>query len=124
MVPGAMLLLVGVVPAYWCLVQWPTVLTMTLVQCFIALGLMAYSGPLPAAMAELFPVKLRGLGLSLSYSLGVTVFGGFVPMASQFLIGRTGLVIAPAFVLMAAAVISALSLWPASRYGLHPSTRK
>lgn len=35
--------------------------------------------PLPALMAEFFPWRTRTRGLSLSYSLGVTIFSGFAP---------------------------------------------
>lgn len=119
MVPAACVLMIGVVPGYLALMQWPTMTTLILVEAFIGVSMTAYTGPLPAAMAELFPVKLRGLGLSLSYSLGVAVFGGFAPFASQALIARTGMVIAPAFVLMLAVVLSAISLVFACRYGLH-----
>ena len=35
-----------------------------------------YFGPLPALMSEMFPTSLRSTGLSVSYNLGVTLFGG------------------------------------------------
>jgi MHS family proline/betaine transporter-like MFS transporter len=38
-----------------------------------------YSAAVPAVMASLFPVRTRVTGLSLSYNLGVTLFGGFAP---------------------------------------------
>jgi MFS transporter, MHS family, proline/betaine transporter len=118
MLPGAIALLVGVVPAYMVLARWPTLTTLMLVEAFIAVANAAYAGPKAAAMAELFPVKLRGLGLSVSYSTAVAIFGGFTPLIAQTLIVQTGVVIAPAFLLVFTTLISITSLGYARRYGL------
>jgi MHS family proline/betaine transporter-like MFS transporter len=49
----------------------------------------AYSAPLPALLGEIFPPGVRGVGMSVGYSLGVTVFGGVTPLASTWLIAHT-----------------------------------
>lgn len=119
MAPAVLAILISIVPVYMLLAAYPTALTLVLIEAFIAMVCCAYAGPLPAAMADLFPVKLRGLGLSMSYSLGVAIFGGFAPFVSQWLITHTGLAIAPAFPLLFSACVSAVSLGLARRYGLH-----
>jgi len=41
----------------------------------------------------------------------VAIFGGFSPFVAQYLIGATGSPLAPAFLVMAAGVATALSIW-------------
>lgn len=118
MLPSAIILLLGVVPAYMLLAARPTLTTLILVETFIALPTAAYTGAKSAAMADLFPVKLRGLGLSVSYSVAVAVFGGFAPLMTQLLIARTGSLVAPAFPLVFAALISIVSIGYARQYGM------
>ena len=54
-----------------------------------------YMGGLPALMAELFPTRMRTTGLSISYSFGVAIFGGFAPFINAWLIEATGSKLAP-----------------------------
>lgn len=70
----------------------------------------AYSGPMPALMSEIFPVRVRSAGLSIAYSLGVTLFGGFAPTIAEVLIHWTGDTLAPAWYVSLAAVVSGISL--------------
>jgi MHS family proline/betaine transporter-like MFS transporter len=68
-------------------------------------------------MAELFPTRMRTTGLSISYSLGVALFGGFAPFTNAWLIAATGSKLAPALYLMLAAAISLVALAAAGRLG-------
>jgi MHS family proline/betaine transporter-like MFS transporter len=45
---------------------------------------------LPALLGEMFPPALRGVGMSVSYSLGVLVFGSLAPFINTWVIGETG----------------------------------
>jgi MHS family proline/betaine transporter-like MFS transporter len=72
---------------------------------------------MPAMLAELFPVRLRSTGLSVSYALGVAVFGGLAPFAHAWLIMRTGNPAAPAIYVAAAALVSLAALAAARRVG-------
>jgi MHS family proline/betaine transporter-like MFS transporter len=85
----------------------------------VALGVVsaAYLGAMPAMLAELFPVRLRSTGLSVSYALGVAVFGGLAPFAHAWLIMRTGNPAAPAIYVAAAALVSLAALAAARRVG-------
>ena len=65
---------------------------------------------LPALLAELFPIHTRTTGLSISYSFGVMIFGGFAPFIVQWLIEATGSKLAPSFYMMLAAGISIIAL--------------
>jgi MHS family proline/betaine transporter-like MFS transporter len=61
-------------------------------------------------LSELFPTKTRSTGLSVGYSLGVTVFGGFAPFIVTWLIVATDDKLAPAYYVLTAAVLSSFSL--------------
>jgi len=56
-----------------------------LVFCF-GLGLYAMKSSIaPAIMSELFPTRLRGLGIGAWYNLTVALFGGTAPLVIQWL---------------------------------------
>jgi len=75
-------------------------------QLLIGIALSLYSGPGPAAIAELFATSGRSTWLSLSFSIAVAVFGGFTPFISQWLIQSTGSPLAPGFYIMAVVAMS------------------
>jgi MHS family proline/betaine transporter-like MFS transporter len=50
--------------------------------------------------------------MSTGYSLAVAIFGGFAPFVATWLIDRTGNPVAPAFYLIAAALLSMLVIAP------------
>jgi MHS family proline/betaine transporter-like MFS transporter len=80
----------------------------TIVGIQILFGLMIalFSGPGPAAIAEIFPTKVRSTWMSTGYSLAVAIFGGFAPYIATWLIEKTGSPIAPTYYLIAAAIVS------------------
>ena len=75
-------------------------------QLLFGIALSLYSGPGPAAIAELFATRGRSTWLSLSFSIAVALFGGFTPFISQWLIQLTGSPLAPGFYIMAVVAIS------------------
>jgi MHS family proline/betaine transporter-like MFS transporter len=68
----------------------------------------------PAFFVELFPERDRLSGYSVSFNIGLGVFGGLTPMIATALINATGLALSPAWYMMAAALLAvvALSLSP------------
>ncbi len=84
--------------------------SLVLVQSISAVLLAMYAGPLPAILSELFPTRVRFTALSIGYSLAVTIFGGFAPFISTFLIGQTGSPLAPSYFIVASALISVATL--------------
>jgi len=80
--------------------------TIVVVQVVLALTIALYSGPGPAAIAEIFPTKARSTWMSTGYSAGVAIFGGFAPFIATWLIARTGNPISPSYYVIAAAVAS------------------
>jgi MFS transporter, MHS family, proline/betaine transporter len=97
-------------PSFYLMVAWPS-----LAACIIAVGWLnlvkaGYSGVLPALMAEQFPVDTRAIGVSLGYSISVTIFGGFAPFVATWLIARTGDSLSPSYYLMFTALLSLAAL--------------
>jgi MHS family proline/betaine transporter-like MFS transporter len=64
----------------------------------------------PATFVELFPTEDRLSGYSVAFNFGLGVMGGSTPMAATWLIDVTGLDIAPAFYLLAFALLAIGSL--------------
>jgi MHS family proline/betaine transporter-like MFS transporter len=63
-----------------------------------------------AAGAELFATRVRSSGYSIGYNLSVAVFGGTAPYVATWLVARTGNDIAPAYYVIAAAIVSLLTV--------------
>jgi MFS transporter, MHS family, proline/betaine transporter len=59
-----------------------------------------------AAAAELFATRVRSSGYSIGYNVSVAVFGGTAPYVATWLVDRTGNELAPAFYVIAAAIIT------------------
>ena len=102
--------LVAVYPLFLGLVAAPTVATLTVVQAVLGVIMALYFGPLPALLTEMFPTEIRTTGMSVAYNLGVTVFGGFAPLALAWLVSATGSLTAPSIYYAAVALLSLVSL--------------
>ena len=76
------------------------------VQAVFAIAISLFSGPGPAAIAEIFPTAVRSTWLSSAYSLAVAIFGGFAPFIATWLIAATGSPLSPVYYLIAAGVVS------------------
>jgi len=104
----------GILLSCWPLLFWlthqPSVVNLVLAQIVFAVLIAGFSGPAPAAMAELYPPAMRSTGLSIAYNLAVTIFGGFAPFITTWLIVQTGSSLAPAWYVMLAAAISLTTL--------------
>jgi MHS family proline/betaine transporter-like MFS transporter len=113
---GAML--VVAYPLFAWLTVSPHPGTLLAVALILGVLLAGYMGGLPALLSELFPTRIRTTGLSISYSFGVAIFGGFAPFINAWLIEATGSKLAPSFYLMLAALISLAALVGARRLGV------
>ena len=94
-------------PAIRLVIAHPTGAILAVV--FVGLNVLraAYTAPVAALLSEMFPVAIRAAGMSLGYTLGVVVFGGFAQLIMEWLIGVTGRLDVPGLYL---AVTSAISL--------------
>jgi MFS transporter, MHS family, proline/betaine transporter len=118
MLPAAILLLLSFYPIFLVITFHPSLATLLAGLIWDAVLASAYSAAMPAVMASLFPARTRVTGLSLSYNLGVTLFGGFAPAIFTWLSATTHNNTAPSFYLMAMALLSILAVVMVNRrYG-------
>ncbi len=98
------------IPTFYVLTQGYGFFSVVLIQIVFAFAISLFSGPGPAAIAEIFPTRGRSTWMSSSYALAVAIFGGFAPFISQWLIDITGSKMAPTAYVMAAAAISFITI--------------
>jgi MHS family proline/betaine transporter-like MFS transporter len=84
------LLMLAAYPAFWAVSARPVFWVLAVTTLALVVFRAAYSAPLPALLGEMFPPALRGVGMSVSYSLGVLVFGSLAPFINTWVIGETG----------------------------------
>lgn len=70
-----------------------------------------FGGALPVTMVETTPPAVRCTAISVGYNLCVGVLGGLTPLIATWLIQRTHDDLAPAYYVMAAALVSLLAAW-------------
>jgi MHS family proline/betaine transporter-like MFS transporter len=106
--------IVLVYPAFLALTHGVGELASLLIIGGYAAVALSNGGASSVMMLEAFPRHHRAVGMSMIYSFGVTLFGGFSPFIVTWLIAQTGNPMAPAWYLLAALCISlfALSRFP------------
>jgi MFS transporter, MHS family, proline/betaine transporter len=102
-------------PAFYLMAAWPS-----LAACVIAVGWLqllkaGYSGVLPSLLSEQFPVETRAIGVSLSFSTAVSIFGGLAPLVATSLIAATGDSLSPSYYLIFTALLSLVALMAIQR---------
>lgn len=99
-------------PLFVWLVAAPSLPRLFATEIVFAVLMAAALGPASTALAELFPTQVRATGLSISYNLATTLFGGFSPFLVTWLIDVTGDRMMPAYFVTAAMVVGLIALWP------------
>ncbi len=112
---GAGLLLVSTYPLLVLLDNIHTTGMLILVQTLFCTLISLFVGVAPKALADLFPTEVRASGMSVSYNLAVTVFGGFAPAILTWLSDNTETRFAPAWYVMIASVIALVTLCSMAR---------
>jgi MFS transporter, MHS family, proline/betaine transporter len=106
----AWLFLVAAYPSFWLMNAYPSLATAMFAVGLLNLIKAGYSGVLPSVLSEQFPVETRAVGVAFSFSVSVTVFGGFAPFVATWLIAQTGDPLSPSYYLMATALLSIVAL--------------
>lgn len=109
-VAGRIAIILLIYPAFAWLKASPTPFVLFSVVSFLTIVLAVQAVPSIVILPELFPERVRASGMSLVYSIGVAVFGGFAPFISAWLVQASGDKLAPAWYLIAIALISLLAL--------------
>ncbi|WP_042549459.1 hypothetical protein [Ralstonia solanacearum] len=112
---AALLIFILAYPLYSYLNHAPAAGSLICVQIVFGLLSAAYTGPIPAAFADLFPTRVLSTGLSTAYNLTVMLIGGFAPFYLTFLSHTFDPTLAPVAYVMIAALVSS-----PVRYGCAP----
>jgi MHS family proline/betaine transporter-like MFS transporter len=96
--------------AFWLMAAFPSLAACILAVTWLNLIKAGYSGVLPSLMSEQFPVEVRAIGVSLGYSLSVSIFGGLAPLTATWLIAITGDKLSPSYYLIFSALLSLAAL--------------
>lgn len=92
------------------LLQGASLVAIILIQIAFGALLTINDGTLPCFLAELFPTKVRFTGFAFSFNMANALFGGTAPFIATWLIGATGNKLAPAWYLVAAALVALLAM--------------
>jgi MHS family proline/betaine transporter-like MFS transporter len=119
MVVFGVLGLIIIYPLFRWLVATPTVGTLVTIQMLIALVFYCgYYSTVPAALADLFLTRRRTTGVSISYVLAQTAFGGVTPLIVGWIVTSTGDPTSPGLYLSAVMILSLICLAFARRLGM------
>ncbi|CAN5665906.1 MFS transporter [soil metagenome] len=97
-------------PGFLWLNASPTPAVLFTVVGLLSITLVIQTVPGITMLPEMFPKHVRASGMSLVYSVGVALFGGFSPLISTWLLQVTGSKLAPAWYLLAMTLISLIGL--------------
>ncbi|MCM6772444.1 MFS transporter [Nocardia sp. CDC159] len=96
------------VPMYWLMGQG----TGWAITGFVVLGLLYVPqlSTISATFPAIFPTQVRYAGMALAYNVSTAAFGGTAPLVNEWVIGRTGWTLFPAFYTVAACLVG-LCAW-------------
>lgn len=97
-------------PIFW-LLQQAELSKVFLGELWFTVMLAAIAALIPTTLAEMFHVHTRNSGISLGYNTSLALFGGTAPLIAIELVARTENLYAPAWYVMAAALVSLLVLF-------------
>lgn len=93
------------------LIQHDTLPTVFAGLLIMGLMLVIFSATMPSTLPALFPTNIRQGGLSISFNISVSLFGGTVAAVMTALIAATGDLMWPGYYLIAAGVIGGIGIW-------------
>jgi MHS family proline/betaine transporter-like MFS transporter len=78
----------------------------------LLIGLMelCFDSTSPATMPALFPTNIRYGALAIAYNVSISALGGTTPLIAQALVSGTGNLMAPAYMLIVAGLVGAVTL--------------
>lgn len=112
LVLGALLFnIVVAVPAFWLMTRFPSVPLVLLLAVLMTAASNLGATPMLLILMEMLPAGVRASGLSVIYSIGVTVFGGSSQFVVTWLLAKTGNPLSPALYLVLSGFVSLLAVW-------------
>ena len=101
---GSLTLMAFAFPFYAALVARSVDPTLLMVLAGACAGLV--NGTFAVLLTDLFPTRVRFSGVALVFNVAFTIFSGTAPLVATSLIRSTGLVTAPAFVMVACGLLT------------------
>jgi MFS family permease len=98
-------------PLFAYLIANPSFTTLLVVQCVANVILGFISGPLPAALSELFPTRIRSSGIGIVYNVVGAIFGGLGPFLITTLLAVTGDKASPAYWAAATGIVGLIAVY-------------
>lgn len=108
-IAGMLGIILLAVPAYY-LLSSNNSLFIVLALVILTLLIAITFSPLNAYMTSLFPRSYRYSGFGVAFHIGISVFGGTVPLVMMWLTEKTGNLIAPSWYYIFGAVIGLISV--------------
>jgi MHS family proline/betaine transporter-like MFS transporter len=106
---GRIASLIAIYPCFLWLNAAPSASTLLLMVAGLSILLTLHAVPTITMIPEMIPNAVRATSMSVTYSIGVALFGGFAQLIAVWLIAATGSKLAPAWYVIASLV---LSTWP------------
>lgn len=114
MLCAALFMGLAIIPAFM-LLDGAGILLVIIIQVCLGGVLALNDGVLPSFLSEQFPTHVRLSGFALTFNTANAIFGGTAPMIATWLIDTTGNKLAPAFYLVAAAIVTGTAVLFAPR---------
>ena len=102
-------------PAFMLLTAWRSPLALFMIPLFFTIIGLPYNAPLTGYMGMVFPIRHRGIGLSVGYAIGIAAFGGFAPFINTWLIAQTNDPRSPGIYLGLTAIVTIIAILAAQR---------
>ncbi len=108
---GSGLLIAASVPAFLLIRHGGGYLSTLVGVMILGLMLLCFSAISPSTLPALFPTDVRNFAVAIGFNVSVSIFGGTTPLIAETLLAGTGNLMVPAYILMGAGVIGAVTLW-------------
>jgi MHS family proline/betaine transporter-like MFS transporter len=107
---GCVLLIAGSVPAFLLIRSGAGYPVIFIGVLLIGLMELCFDSTSPSMLPALFPTEVRYGALAIAYNVSISAVGGSIPLIAQALVSGTGNAMVPAYMLIFAGVVGAITL--------------
>ncbi|HEX7322772.1 MAG TPA: MFS transporter [Mycobacterium sp.] len=108
---GCGLLIVGSIPAFLLIRHGAGYPARFIGVLLVGVMLLCFNSTSPSTLPALFPTNVRNFAVAIGFNISVSAFGGTTPLIAEALVSGTGSVMVPAYILMVAGTVGAITLW-------------
>ncbi|MCV7385040.1 MFS transporter [Mycolicibacter longobardus] len=108
---GSALLIFGSIPAFLLIRHGGSYPLRLLGVLLIGAMLLCFNSTTPSTLPALFPTRVRLFTVAIGFNISVSLFGGTTPLVAEALVSGTGNVMVPAYILMGAGIVGAITVW-------------